>query len=78
MRIYGIDFTSRPRRGKPITCAACKLRDGRLAVDELLLWSDFAEFEAAWAWTRRDRGYGLPEYVDPLEGWIADPHVRAS
>jgi len=24
---------------------------------------------AAWAWQRRDTGYGLPE-VDPLEGWI--------
>lgn len=24
---------------------------------------------AAWAWQRRDDGYGLPEF-DPLEGWI--------
>jgi hypothetical protein len=32
--------------------------------------------QAAWAWTRRDQGFGLPEHVDPLEGWIADPHVR--
>jgi hypothetical protein len=34
--------------------------------------------QAAWAWTRRDHGFGLPEHVDPLEGWIADPHVRAA
>jgi len=47
MKIYGIDFTSRPRRGKPITCAACTLRDACLLLDELLLWSDFAGFEAA-------------------------------
>jgi hypothetical protein len=27
--------------------------------------------QAAWAWQRRDDNYGLPSYVDPLEGWIA-------
>jgi hypothetical protein len=47
MQIDGIDFTSRPRRGKPITCAACTLREGRLSLDDLLLWDDFAGFEAA-------------------------------
>jgi hypothetical protein len=25
---------------------------------------------AAWAWTRRDAGYGLPLQIDPIEGWI--------
>lgn len=25
--------------------------------------------QAAWGWQRRDRGYGLPPDVDPLEGW---------
>ena len=25
---------------------------------------------AAWGWCRRERGYGLPAGVDPLEGWI--------
>jgi hypothetical protein len=47
LRIFGIDFTSRPRRGKPVICAACTLRDGCLSLNELLLWSDFAGFEAA-------------------------------
>jgi hypothetical protein len=47
MRIDCIDFTSRPRRGKPITCAACALREGRLSLDELLQWDDFGGFEAA-------------------------------
>ena len=46
MRIYGIDFTSRPRRGKPTACACCTLQDRRLALDEVLLWTDFVEFEA--------------------------------
>ncbi len=31
--------------------------------------------QAAWAWRRRDSGYGLPAEMDPLEGWIADPSL---
>lgn len=26
--------------------------------------------QAAWAWQRRERGFGLPARLDPLEGWI--------
>lgn len=26
--------------------------------------------QAAWAWQRREKNYGLPAHVDPLEGWI--------
>lgn len=26
--------------------------------------------QAAWAWSRRDAGYGLPLQIDPVEGWI--------
>lgn len=26
--------------------------------------------QGAWAWQRRDRGFGLPVRMDPLEGWI--------
>lgn len=26
--------------------------------------------QAAWAWQRRDAGWGLPADVDPVEGWI--------
>lgn len=29
--------------------------------------------QAAWAYTRRDTDYGVPEACDPLEGWILDP-----
>jgi hypothetical protein len=29
--------------------------------------------QAAWAWRRRDAGFGLPKETDPLEGWIVDP-----
>jgi hypothetical protein len=31
--------------------------------------------QAAWAWQRRDQGFGAPKNPDPLEGWIADPTV---
>jgi len=26
--------------------------------------------QAAWGWMRREQGYGLPDGVDPIEGWI--------
>jgi hypothetical protein len=26
--------------------------------------------QAAWGWVRREQGYGLPDCVDPIEGWI--------
>lgn len=29
-----------------------------------------AALQAAWAWRRRARNFGLPEAVDPIEGWI--------
>ncbi|KGJ13744.1 DUF429 domain-containing protein [Paracoccus sanguinis] len=29
--------------------------------------------QAAWAWQRREDGYGMPRGTDRLEGWIADP-----
>jgi uncharacterized protein DUF429 len=32
--------------------------------------------QAAWAWTMRDEGYGAPQDVDQLEGWIADPTLN--
>jgi hypothetical protein len=31
--------------------------------------------QAAWAWTRRNDGYGAPKAMGPLEGWIADPTI---
>ena len=46
MRIYGIDFTSRPTPRKPITCMECTLADGHLRVGGLREWRRFEEFEA--------------------------------
>jgi hypothetical protein len=34
--------------------------------------------QAAWAWRQRENGYGALGNLDPLEGWIADPHLRVN
>ncbi|EGV19300.1 DUF429 domain-containing protein [Thiocapsa marina] len=47
MKIYGIDFTSRPCRRKPITCLECGFDGLRLEAGELTEWRDFAGFETA-------------------------------
>lgn len=31
--------------------------------------------QAAWAWSQRTNGYGAPEGLDALEGYIADPQL---
>jgi len=31
--------------------------------------------QAAWAYTRREQGWGVPEDCDRDEGWIVDPHL---
>ena len=38
-------------------------------------WLDafLAAIQAAWAYSERERNFGMPDDVDPLEGWIADP-----
>lgn len=28
--------------------------------------------QAAWAWSKREENFGIPETADPLEGWIVD------
>lgn len=45
MRIYGLDFTSAPRRGKPITCAAGTLENGLLRIEALVAFESFETFE---------------------------------
>lgn len=47
MRIYGIDFTSRPRRRKPITCLETTLDGNTLRAGALHEWQDFNAFEEA-------------------------------
>lgn len=36
-----------------------------------------ASVQAAWAWTQRKDNYGIPHGADRLEGWVADPFLKA-
>ena len=38
-----------------------------------LLDAVLAAVQAAWAWSRRGAGFGVPPDADPAEGWIVDP-----
>jgi hypothetical protein len=40
------------------------------ALDSLL-----CAIQAAWAYTKRDEGWGVPPECDPDEGWILDPYL---
>jgi hypothetical protein len=65
MTVYGLDFTSAPRKSKPITCACCQLLDGQLLVKDFWGFSDFERFEAFLAsdgsWIAAlDFPFGLP------------------
>jgi len=46
MRIFGVDFTSRPGRRKPIVIATAKLRGRKLTVEAIDCCVDFPAFEA--------------------------------
>lgn len=46
MKIIGIDFTSAPRRAKPITVAHARLRGGVLHLETIELLPSFNEFES--------------------------------
>ena len=43
--VYGIDFTSNPIKGKPITCATCRLVGNTLRFDKNCSWDNFQGFE---------------------------------
>ena len=87
-RIRGVDFTSVPRRGKPITLAEAQLDGEVLRVDEVLPLASFIEFEDALAeegpWVAAiDFPFGLPlRFLDnvewPRSSWIDYvEHVRS-
>jgi len=72
--VLGVDFTSAPRRAKPITVARGRLANGALALEAIERLPDWASFEALLArpgpWVGGfDFPFGLPrELVDDL-GW---------
>ena len=47
MKVYGIDFTSTPKRRKPITCLECRLDGNRLEAGDLIEWTEFDAYENA-------------------------------
>ena len=76
MRVYGVDFTCAPRRGKPITVAAGRLEGRTLAVHEIEKLQSFSEFEALLArpgpWIGGfDFPFSLPRELVRDLGWPA-------
>jgi hypothetical protein len=50
------------------------IRDGSGdSLDALL-----CAIQAGWAYSQRDRNFGIPQDCDPLEGWIVDPLLAGS
>ena len=43
--VFGIDFTSTPKRGKPLTCVHCEFTGTNLRFVKLATWLDWPEFE---------------------------------
>jgi hypothetical protein len=54
----------------PLRASNALLRALRTDCRGDLLDAVLCALQAAWAWSRRDRGYGLPADIDPVEGWI--------
>ena len=72
--IHGVDFTSAPRKGKPITVASGNLRRSTFALDKIEEFASWSDFEA---WLRRpgpwiagfDFPFGLPREAVIDMGW---------
>jgi hypothetical protein len=74
MRLYGLDFTSAPRRAKPITVARCRRVGDRLLVEGFEDLEDFAAFEAflerSGPWlAAMDFPFGQPRKLIENLGW---------
>lgn len=74
MKVYGIDFTSTPKRRKPITCLECWLDGNRLHAGELSEWQSFEVFEDALSrpgpWIAGiDFPFGLPRKFIENKDW---------
>lgn len=63
----------------PLAAPKALLRALQLDASGDTLDAVLCALQAAWAWQRRDAGFGLPQDMDPIEGWIASvPPRRAS
>jgi len=76
MKVFGVDFTSRPRKAKPITCAECLFDGQALTLKAIHTYSSFSDFET-WlatpgAWIAGlDFPFGLPRKLIKNLGWPA-------
>jgi hypothetical protein len=74
MKVFGVDFTSRPRKAKPITCAECRFDGHALTLKSLHTFVSFAQFEdwlltpGAWI-AGLDFPFGLPHKLIHNLGW---------
>ncbi len=80
MKVYGIDFTSAPRKGKPITCAVGHLAQNRLTVEEVWAWERFEPFEQFLSDGRPalcgvDFPFGQPRRLIEALGWPDSWHA---
>jgi hypothetical protein len=72
--LVGVDFTSAPRRAKPITVARGRLDGSRVLLEELEALADFAAFErllhepGPWV-AALDFPFGLPRELVVALGW---------
>lgn len=77
MRVYGVDFTSAPRRGKPIVVSVCEFAGNRLYLKAIEKLFDFEAFEAfllrPGPWIGGfDFPFGLPRELVRDLGWPRD------
>jgi len=77
MKIMGIDFTSAPSHGKPITCAVCALNAGKLEVKDFQTLANFQDFEDLLDQPRPwiagiDFPFGQPRELIENLGWPLD------
>jgi hypothetical protein len=88
MRVLGVDFTSQPRRGKPLTVAEGTVEGDVLTVTEVRELPGFAVYDAVLGspgpWVAAvDHPFGLPRGFVAAAGWPLDwaglvAHVAAA
>jgi len=77
--ISGVDFTSRPRKQKPITVATGRMRSGAFELESIEEYCDWEKYES---WLKRhgswvagfDFPFGLPREAVRDLGWPASWH----
>jgi len=74
MKIFGIDFTSRPGKSKPLTCLECEFDGSTLRAGSLVEWLAFDQFEdflgSDGEWIAGiDFPFGLPRKFIENIGW---------